>query len=81
MTTDIQSRLRAAWQQTDPTPTPAGPPRCGQHIDPRDWLDQPAANRPGWIRTTCKCCGALIGYRPADSPSRNKRLDDNGQGM
>ena len=57
----VLTALQTAWQQTPATP--AEPPRCKQHIDPADWLDEPAANRPGWIRTTCRRCGGFVGFR------------------
>ena len=50
--------------------TPTGKPRCTSHLNRRDWLTEPASNRPGWLRTTCRRCGSFIGYRPAD-----KRVD------
>lgn len=43
------------------------PRRCSSHIDHRHWLDTPATGRPGWIRTTCRLCGAFIGYRPSEN--------------
>jgi transcription elongation factor len=46
------------------------PARCLGHTDPRHWLDEPARNRPGVIRTTCRRCGGFIGYRPADLGTR-----------
>ncbi|MHB8860991.1 MAG: hypothetical protein ACYC6N_01215 [Pirellulaceae bacterium] len=38
--------------------------RCVVHLDPTHWEEKPAANRPGWLRSTCKRCGTFIGYRP-----------------
>ena len=80
MTTDIQARLRDAWKQdaADPPTIPTGPPHCRQHIDRREWLDEPAASRPSWIRTTCRLCGGFIGYRLANDQRQSKRLDDTG---
>lgn len=46
------------------------PPRCRTHTDPDDWTDEPAPRRPGWLRTTCRRCGALLGYRPAETKTR-----------
>ena len=48
------------------TVAPAGSARCLSHLDRRDWLTVRAANRPGWLRTTCRRCGSFIGYRPDD---------------
>jgi len=38
--------------------------RCLSHTDPTLWTDEPAAARPGWVRTTCAKCGGFISYRP-----------------
>jgi hypothetical protein len=40
------------------------PPAGCVHLPPGDWKDAAAPGRPGWIRTTCRRCGRLIGYRP-----------------
>lgn len=70
MTTDpaLLAQLQTAWHLTAaaiPTPTKK-PPRCLQHNNPKDWLDEPATARPGWIRSTCRRCGAFVGYRPTN---------------
>lgn len=59
----LLTQLQSLW--TKPKPRPAEPARCRAHTEPADWLDAPAENRPGWIRTTCRRCGAFVGYRPA----------------
>ncbi len=62
----ILAQLQAVWSQSVPVvlTKPDKPKLCGQHINPNDWSDEPTLERPGWIRTTCKLCGAFIGYRP-----------------
>jgi hypothetical protein len=53
------------------------PACCGTHTDPDGWTDEPAPRRPGWLQTTCRRCGALVGYRPADPENgdvRRRRL-------
>lgn len=67
MTTDVLAQLRAAWDKAAiaAPPKPPRPAECSQHIDPREWLDEPALNRGGWIWTTCRRCEEFIGYRPA----------------
>ena len=55
--------LQRLWRQP---PNAKTPPRCSTHIEPRDWLDEPAPNRSGFIRSTCRRCGGFVGYRPAE---------------
>jgi hypothetical protein len=42
------------------------PRRCLNHTDPAEYLDEPARNRPGYLRTVCRRCGCFLGYRPAE---------------
>tara|TARA_Y100000593_G_scaffold90885_1_gene178318 strand:+ start:343 stop:567 length:225 start_codon:yes stop_codon:yes gene_type:complete len=74
MTTEpaLLAQLQDAWNQTvatGPPLIPAKPPKCSQHVNPQDWLDEPAPGRLDWIRTTCRLCGGFIGYRPANNES------------
>jgi len=67
--------LAAAWERAAASDVPmndsdddgargAGEPvRCDAHLDRADWLEEPAPSRPGWLRTTCRRCGAFVGYR------------------
>lgn len=63
------SRFCSPTEATAAPPAPARtfasvglPHRCRCAIG--DWQDRPADNRPGWLRTDCRCCGRFIGYRP-----------------
>lgn len=38
--------------------------RCRWHVQPFDAVEEPDRRRPGWIRSSCRLCGALLGYRP-----------------
>jgi hypothetical protein len=49
--------------------------RCLVHADPASWLNEAAPNRPGWIRTTCKCCGGFVGYRPVEQSKLTNRVE------
>ena len=43
---------------------------CQPHNNPENYIDVPAPNRPGWIRTTCRVCSRFIGYRPTNLNSK-----------
>ncbi len=47
--------------------------KCKLHIDAKDWIDEPHPTRRGWIRTTCKRCGAFIGNRPKEVDQKRKK--------
>ena len=84
----VLAQLQSAWNAAPalpPTPatvplivsplvegTPKRPARCPIHTDAGDWLDEPDDNRRGWIRTSCRRCGAFIGYRPTDNGKKTK---------
>lgn len=43
----------------------SAPKRDHLHTDRREWIDE--ESKHGTIRTRCRRCGALIGYRPAEA--------------
>ena len=43
----------------EPPPLNAKPGPCATHTDPTNWREEPAPGRPGWIRSTCRVCGAV----------------------
>lgn len=49
--------------------------RCRDHADRGNWLEAPAANRPGWLRTSCRACGGFVGYRPAAAADKSSNRD------
>ena len=49
---------------------PKGPPPCHEHNIPANWQDDPQLDKRGWIRTTCRLCGRVVGYRPEKPNSR-----------
>jgi hypothetical protein len=46
--------------------------RCSPHNKPANYIDEAAPNRPGWIRSTCRECGAFIGYRPVSDKIKHR---------
>ena len=48
----------------EPPPLNAKSGPCSTHTDPTNWREGPAPDRPGWIRSTCRVCGAVVGHRP-----------------
>ncbi len=62
MSIDIQAPLQATWHLGELPLIPEKLRRCQQHIDPRDWLDEPILVLMGWIRTTCELCEGFGGY-------------------
>lgn len=80
----LLAQLQSLWRHAAVEPPPRRPPmilkppepgptikqrRCSSHLSRADWLDAPAPNLAGWIRTSCRRCGAFIGYRPRDEQS------------
>lgn len=53
-------------------PAARKPRRCLNHTDPAEYLDEPARNRPGYLRTVCRRCGCFLGYRPAEPEKRRR---------
>jgi hypothetical protein len=37
--------------------------KCIPHNNPGNYIEEPAASRPGWVRVTCRRCGRFLGYR------------------
>lgn len=37
--------------------------RCGWHVQPFDALEEADRSRPGYVRSSCRLCGAFLGYR------------------
>lgn len=71
--TGTPARKPAARKPTAADLLAARPPRrCLTHTDPADYLDEPASNRPGYIRTVCRRCGCFLGYRPAEPEKRRR---------
>ena len=72
MSMDIEAQLQAAWHLSELPLIPEKLHRCKQHIDPEDWIDEPALSRTGWIRTTCQRCEGFVGYRHANDERKRK---------
>lgn len=41
---------------------PLSPCEWGRH----EWTDRPSTRRPGWVATSCRKCGKVLGTRPSD---------------
>ncbi len=71
----VLRQLQDAWSRSslETKSVLSCPEQCRLHVDPREWIDEPATMRPGWLRTKCSVCGAFIGFRPhqvkIDAPS------------
>lgn len=38
--------------------------RCVSHQSKGDWLREPAPDRPGWEKSSCRLCGLVMGLNP-----------------
>lgn len=47
------------------------PERDHSHFETENWVDESPKN--GWIRTHCRKCGSLIGYRPVQKKRKGMK--------
>jgi hypothetical protein len=68
---DLRADLARLWTSTAATSPPGpGPATAGERSKakgpPLAVGAEPAPDRPGWVRSICRLCGAVIGSRPDD---------------
>jgi hypothetical protein len=76
-TSTILAALQSAWGSPPVTKTSIAErfdlqgagiaiERCETHTPPFDAIETTDVKRRGWMRSTCRRCGRLLGYRPTN---------------